>query len=347
MGRTRDEEDWAVEAAHAELLKRVCDREDVAVAPEDVVVVDHGARVPAGRVLAMPLFADSETVGALYLERGAGRAWFSREETELASAASAQIPLALELARTLADRDRVHARLRRAQNMEAVGDLAEHLAGEFEEVLASVDRALAKLEDDAVQLGEGGRYAADVIAESSRRAARLHNELVAFSRRKDVEPSVIDARRTVRDLVPMIRQLVGSEITIEVRCDDGPIWVEADQASLEDALVSLIVNARDAMQAGGKVVVALGKRSVDDAATAQIESRVRIAVEDTGCGIPSEALEKIFEPFYTTKEAAGARGLGLSSAYGFVRRCGGYIDVQSAVGIGSTFSIDLPAGRLG
>ena len=233
-----------------------------------------------------------------------------------------------------------------AQKMQAVGQLAGGVAHDFNNVLTAIlgysDLLLAnhRPTDPAFQ---------DImqIKQNANRAAGLVRQLLAFSRRQTLRPEVLQLADVVAELQNMMRRLVGEKIEIDVRHGRDLWLVKADLNQLEQVVINLVVNARDAMPGGGRILVRTRNMSADDtrafdeAAMAPADF-VMIEIEDTGAGIPPDVLPKIFEPFFTTKEVGKGTGLGLSMVYGIIKQTGGFIFCDSTVGAGTTFRILLP-----
>jgi len=233
---------------------------------------------------------------------------------------------------------RSEEQLRQAMKMEAVGRLAGGVAHDFNNLLTSVlghaDLALNALEptdslhDDLLQIKAAGT-----------RAAALTQQLLAFSRKQVLEPRVVDINAVVTSLARMLRRTIGEDIELVTRLSAGIGVVRADPVQLEQVLLNLAVNARDAMPAGGRLTIETSSVRLAGGAV------VRVRVEDTGVGMSDEVRAHLFEPFFTTKEVGKGTGLGLATAYGIVQQSGGTITVHSSPGRGSTFVIDLPQVR--
>jgi two-component system cell cycle sensor histidine kinase/response regulator CckA len=186
------------------------------------------------------------------------------------------------------------------------------------------------------------------INQNANRAASLVGQLLAFSRKQTLEPEVIDLRDSVGELTHLLNRLVGERITLSLSNDPALTPIRADRRQLDQVIMNLVVNARDAMPEGGEVRVEtrmlhLSEVMRRDQAVVPPGSYVTIRVRDQGHGIPADKLNRIFEPFFTTKRAGEGTGLGLSMAYGIIKQTGGYIFVDSAVGAGTTFTIYIPA----
>ncbi len=235
---------------------------------------------------------------------------------------------------------------RQAQKMEAIGHLTGGVAHDFNNVLQIIKANLDLLERDlagnpqAVQRLRHARVSAD-------RGATLTRHLLAFARRQPLEPIAVSLSRLVGDMAQLLRRTLGETIEIETVAAGGVWNTLVDPSQLENALVNLAVNARDAMPDGGKLTIELGNATLDDAyASANIEAvpgqYVLLAVTDTGGGMPPEVAMRAFEPFFTTKPEGKGTGLGLSMVYGFVKQSGGHIKIYSEAGQGTTIRIYLP-----
>jgi PAS domain S-box-containing protein len=236
---------------------------------------------------------------------------------------------------------RTEEALRQSQKMEAVGQLTGGIAHDFNNLLTIIRSAADFLRRRDLDEARRERYI-DAVAETADRAARLTGQLLAFARRQPLELEVFDAGERVRALGDMIRPLVGAPFRVEIETPPEPLYVEADLAQFETAVVNLAINARDAMGEDG--VLKLSARAAERApAGAEGPAEwVLVEVADTGCGIPASVIPKIFEPFFTTKEVGKGTGLGLSQVFGFAKQAGGEVEVWSQPGEGARFSIFLP-----
>ncbi|MBA3938479.1 MAG: response regulator [Planctomycetes bacterium] len=229
-------------------------------------------------------------------------------------------------------------RLRQAQKMEAVGQLAGGIAHDFNNLLTVIS-GYGEIHLASIAVGDPRRVQVEHILAAAGRAARLTRQLLAFSRRQVLLPRLVDLNVLVRDLYRMLRRLLDTRIAVELQLCDQPCIVHADPSQLEQVLLNLAVNARDAMPDGGTLTLATARR---DAIPDQPGDWVRLSVRDTGIGMDAETRGRIFEPFFTTKEVGKGTGLGLATVYGIVMQSGGHIGVDSAPGAGAAFTILLP-----
>jgi PAS domain S-box-containing protein len=240
----------------------------------------------------------------------------------------------------------MEAQLRQAQKMEAVGQLTGGIAHDFNNLLAVI---LANLEMLAEGSGDADdiREWAEVAMEATDRGASLTQRLLAFSRKQSLRPEALNPRVLFESMLELLRRTLGEAVDIQV-AGDSDLWlVEVDPSQLENALLNLAINARDAMPGGGQLTVNTSNVKIDDDfASDQIETApgdyVVVSVSDTGMGMPPEVVDHVFEPFFTTKDAGEGSGLGLSMVYGFVVQSGGNIHVYSEEGLGTTIRIYLP-----
>tara|TARA_Y100000294_G_scaffold177667_1_gene204082 strand:- start:1623 stop:3317 length:1695 start_codon:yes stop_codon:yes gene_type:complete len=237
----------------------------------------------------------------------------------------------------------------RSQKMEAIGQLTGGVAHDFNNLLAIV---LGQSELMQYRQGKGDqRGAIDVIVRAAKRGAELTQRLLAFSRQQMLDPKIIDIDDLLPGIVALLRRTLGETIEVETG-DTSELWhCEVDPGQLENALLNLAINARDAMPDGGKLTIEASNAVVEDSAVSAEPdvspgSYVVLAVSDQGHGIASDHLEHVFEPFFTTKEVGSGSGLGLSMVYGFAQQSGGHATVTSEVGKGTTVKIYLPRAAL-
>jgi len=255
-------------------------------------------------------------------------------------------PCVLAITRDVTEVRRLEAQFRQAQKMEAVGRLAGGMAHDFNNIL-SVIVGYSDLSLDLVAPGSPvNRYLAQ-IKKASNQAALLTRQLLAFSRKQVVFPKILDLNDVVHNMADMLQRMVGEDVAISFRPTTPIGSVRADPGQLEQVLMNLMVNARDAMPSGGKVFIETGHAELDEHYVSQhpgslAGQQVVLVVSDTGCGIDESIKSKIFEPFFTTKGVGQGTGLGLSTVYGIVKQSGGYIFVYSEPGKGTTFKIYFP-----
>ncbi|XVU22382.1 hybrid sensor histidine kinase/response regulator [Actinoplanes sp. CA-054009] len=247
-----------------------------------------------------------------------------------------------------ADRARMEAQLQRAQRLEGLGQLAGGVAHDFNNLIAVIANYATFIAEAAADSGLTEIAGdAEQISKAAQRGADLTHQLLAFARREVVRPRPLDINDVVTDIEQMLRRSIGEHIALSVRLSPGLPSVTADPGQLDQVLVNLAVNARDAMPRGGELTLETEVLDVDDDyASGRPHLRtgryVRLRVSDTGTGMPPEVIERAFEPFYTTKPAGKGTGLGLATVYGIVTAAGGDLNVYSEPGMGTTFTILLP-----
>ncbi len=243
-------------------------------------------------------------------------------------------------------RQNLEAQFVQAQKMEAVGRLAGGVAHDFNNQLFVITSMAEMLER---KLGPDSPHRRDlgVILQSARRSAELTRQLLAFSRKQAIQPRVMSLNEAVRGVESMLRRLIGENIQLRLELSPNPSPVNVDQGLLEQAIVNLAVNARDAMPRGGRLTLATSNRRFEETHTGlhgRVEpgSYVLLSVSDTGVGMSQRTLAHVFEPFFTTKDRDKGTGLGLSSVYGFVKQSGGEVLAESEEGAGATFTLCFP-----
>jgi two-component system, cell cycle sensor histidine kinase and response regulator CckA len=231
----------------------------------------------------------------------------------------------------------LEAQLRQSQKMEAIGQLAAGVAHDFNNILTIMQGLVRKLDytEDRVETLQQ-------LFDTTERAAAFTRQLLAFSRRQIMQPRVIDVRAVATGISKMLQRLIGEDIVLTVHNPPTLPAIEADPSMIEQVLLNLAVNARDAMPQGGQLIIMTDEVSIVDSPSTE-RSYVRIRVQDTGCGMSESVKSRIFEPFFTTKEVGKGTGLGLATVFGIVKQHYGAVEVESDLGRGTIFSVLLPA----
>jgi len=237
-------------------------------------------------------------------------------------------------------------KLNQAQKMEAIGRLAGGIAHDFNNILQVIGGYCEVLRERLPDESPLKKEIAE-IARAAQRATTLTAQLLAFSRKQVLRPQVVNTRELVRSMEKMLARVIGEDVELQTFIDSATGNLLADPGQIEQVLLNLAVNARDAMPSGGKLTIETANRTFDEVYVrehpgARAGQYVRIAVSDTGVGMNPETLMQIFEPFFTTKEKGKGTGLGLSTVYGIVKQSEGYINCYSELGKGTTFTIYLP-----
>jgi signal transduction histidine kinase/ActR/RegA family two-component response regulator len=259
----------------------------------------------------------------------------------------------LLLAAIMAERDDaltkrliLEEQLRHSQKMEAVGRLAGGIAHDFNNLLTAII-GYTEIVLTSLDPKDERRADAEEIGRAAMRAADLTRQMLAFSRRQVLQPKIIDLNTALSKVEPMLRRVIGEDIVMTVTGKATNAFVRVDPGQVEQVVMNLVVNARDAMPQGGRLTVETADAVLDDAALADSPDArpgayVMLSVTDTGTGMAPEVRARIFEPYFTTKDVGKGTGLGLSTAYGIVRQSEGHISVSSEIGLGTTFRIYLP-----
>ncbi|TPG49293.1 response regulator [Roseomonas nepalensis] len=247
----------------------------------------------------------------------------------------------------IAERERVEDALRQSQKMEAVGQLTGGLAHDFNNLLTGITGSLELLQTRVAQgrIKDVDRYV-NAAQGAAKRAAALTHRLLAFSRRQTLDPKPTDVNRLVAGMEELVRRTMGPAVSVEPVAAGGLWTTLVDPSQLENALLNLCINARDAMPGGGKLVIETGNRWLDERAARERElppgQYVTLCVSDDGTGMPAEVIARAFDPFFTTKPIGMGTGLGLSMIYGFARQSGGQARIYSEVGQGTMICLYLP-----
>ena len=253
----------------------------------------------------------------------------------------------MRVAEAIAERKQAEEALRQSQKMEAVGQLTGGIAHDFNNLLTGIIGSLELLQVTAAQgrTTEIDRYVAAAQG-ASKRAAALTHRLLAFSRRQTLDPKPTDVNRLVIGMEELIRRTVGPQITVEVVTAGGLWSTLIDASQLENALLNLCINARDAMPEGGRITIETANKWLDERAAKDRDlppgQYLSLCVTDTGTGMTPDVIARAFDPFFTTKPIGQGTGLGLSMVYGFVRQSGGQVRIYSEVGHGTTMCLYLP-----
>jgi PAS domain S-box-containing protein len=285
---------------------------------------------------------------------GTGRVWthVKKDGTRIeVEGASNEIrflghPARLVLASDVSERRRFEAQLIAAQKMEAVGQLAGGIAHDFNNLLTLI-LGFGDLLGEELGADHTGLVSLEQIRQAGKRAAELTRQLLTFSRKQVVQPRVVDLNEALKVIERLIRPLIGEDVELIIRLAPGLGRVRADPGQLEQALLNLAVNARDAMPSGGRLVLETADRELDEAYArlhpgVEPGRYVMIAVADSGHGMDEATLARVFEPFFTTKQPGKGTGLGLATVHGIVGQSQGHVTVESEPGRGTTFRIFLP-----
>ncbi|MCK5796365.1 MAG: PAS domain S-box protein [Deltaproteobacteria bacterium] len=265
-------------------------------------------------------------------------------------------PIILSVARDItarkalkAEQDRLRKNLGRSQKMEALGRLAGGVAHDFNNILCAI-MGNATLTLDDLPRTDPLREPLEEIATAAERAANLTHQLLTFSRKQAVAPQVLDLKTTLDRIHPMLSRLIAEDITLKLVTPTEVGRIRADPSQIEQIILNLVINARDAMPRGGEILIEIGDVSPEEAHCPnphelRADACVRLAVRDTGTGMSPEVLARIFEPFFSTKEKEKGTGLGLATVYGIVQQSDGHIEVSSVLGQGTTVEVYFPQVR--
>jgi signal transduction histidine kinase/ActR/RegA family two-component response regulator len=341
-------------SAGEELTEAACPRFFQSIAESDVIaaydaVADTRTAELRGRYLephgissmmSVAIRSQGSTVGVLSCaHQGPRRRWMPDEQAYALAVANLLSAIIAQV-----ERQRLEQQLRQSQKLEAVGQLAGGVAHDFNNILTVVLGRTEEVADDR-RLPPELLEAIAEIAQNAQRATALTRQLLAFSRRQAIQAVDVDINVVVGHLTRMLNRILGEDIVVIFQYSPRPAFVRADPGMIEQVLLNLVVNARDAMPLGGQLVVetsiAVGAAR-PGRASQPMESWVCLRVTDNGSGIAAEYLPHIFEPFFTTKDVGKGTGLGLATSYGIVQQHGGWIEVDSAVNSGTTFRVFFP-----
>jgi PAS domain S-box-containing protein len=263
--------------------------------------------------------------------------------------AAGEIVGASAIARDITSEKRAEGMLRQSQKMEAIGRLAGGVAHDFNNVLGIINSCAEFLRDRIDASAEPSLYVEN-IGKAVDRGRALTKQLLAFSRTSSIQPRILDLNERLREISKLLRPLLGDDVEIMIAPKTNSAVVEADPGQLDQVVVNLAVNARDAMPRGGKFILETSAINFDETFSEQEQAvpagkYILLAVSDTGTGMDEATVARIFEPFFTTKEAGKGTGLGLATVYGIVKQSAGHILVYSELGHGTTFKIYLPSAE--
>lgn len=274
------------------------------------------------------------------------RSYFIPHTSRQSAAETEQVVGCFVLGEDLTEYRQAQMALNQAQKLKAVGQLTGGVAHDFNNLLTIILGNLAMLEEGLRDHPEL-RKSAHTALNAARRGADLTRRLLAFSRQQTLQPRLVSPSQQLREIAELLHRALGAAITLETVAE-ATVWnVRVDPGQLTNAVLNLAINARDAMPSGGRLRIEVANVTLDAAAAARypgviLGDYVRLAVEDSGCGMTPEVIEQAFEPFFTTKALGAGTGLGLSMVYGFVKQSGGQVRIRSQVGLGTTVELYLP-----
>ena len=305
-------------------------------------VVDHGIRAFA----AFPVRLRGGICGAFGIGSGEEE-FFKAEEVRLLQEISDDISFALGRMDEQEQKLQVEDQFRQAQKLEGIGQLAGGVAHDFNNILAAI-MMQAQLTEASGEIPESVAQEMLEIQRACERGSNLTRQLLLFSRKQAMQRQDIDLNESVRNITKMLRRIIGENVSIRLYLHNHPLWTHADAGMLDQVLLNLAINARDAMGLHGILTIESYEKEIDEQ-RARINPDARpgryvcLAVSDTGCGISPDVLPHIFEPFFTTKVQGKGTGLGLATVFGIVKQHEGWIEVRTEIGTGTTFEIFLPA----
>jgi PAS domain S-box-containing protein len=313
---------------------------------------DAHAMTPIRSWMGVPLVFGDRLIGMITLDKREP-GFYNESHVPVAESFAAQAAIAMEHARLYAaarqeldERKRIEAELRQAQKMEAVGRLAGGIAHDFNNLLGVI---LGYTELASLRIGADSpaQSKLEQVRKAAERAAALTGQLLAFSRKQVLVPEVLDLASVVTEMSTMLHRVIGEDTTLVPVLHEGLGAVRADRSQISQAILNLVVNARDAMPRGGRLVIEarnvdVSKEDAEAHRDVTPGAYVVLSVSDTGVGMGQEVLSHVFEPFFTTKEQGKGTGLGLAMVYGLLQQSGGHVTVESEVDRGTTFRLYLP-----
>lgn len=325
-------------SGHAEILT------DVEADHRHLSIVDTTTGYTTRQMIVVPLKRwNGAPLGVLeILNKKEGL--FTKDDGDILAILSALATAVIEQMRTMETLRQSEAQLREAQKMEAIGALAGGIAHDFNN-LVTVIMGYSEMLLSAPFDEERWRRDLAQVREAGQRAAGLTRQLLAFSRRQVLRPTIVEVNEAILGMAGMLQQLVGEDIQVVANLDSFSRNIEIDRSQLEQIIMNLAVNARDAMEHGGRLEFQTENKHVSEASRLPVSPGhyVVVTVSDTGCGMDPLIQSQVFEPFFTTKPLGKGTGLGLSTVYGIVRQSGGTITIRSEIGKGTVFTIYLPA----
>lgn len=338
--------DLEVEWANAAMLNRIgWSLEDLAGCAVDDLPLEASMVAPIAQQVREVLATGVRRETEQFVTTSAGDAWIDLRVAPERNAAG-EVTHAMVIARDVTARRQLASHLAQAERLDSIGKLAGHIAHDFNNLLTAI---IGNAEIALRTLEPHDRAVTDVtkILDVARRASSLTKQLLSFARRQSAATRVIDVRAFIEEAMPLLRRVAGEHVRLDVSLDPATPRVRFDPTQLEQVLVNLAANARDAMPSGGTLTIATRLDVVEPAASASTGrapgNYLALTVTDTGIGMAADVRERIFEPFFSTKHGQGGTGLGLPVAYGAVRQHGGVIEVESAEHQGATFRIYVPA----
>ena len=295
-----------------------------------------GDRYEALEFLAEAVRAGNRSVPAEWRMRARGGGWVSVETIATGQLDDPDIQGIVLNSRNVTERKRFEAQLRQSQRLESVGQMAGGIAHDFNNYL-SVIRGYARFVIDGLPADSPLRSDAEEVARAAERATELTNQLLVFSRRDVVASRVLDLAEVLHGITSLLERTLGEDVTLSVSVEDPLNRVAADPSQMEQVLVNLAINARDAMPGGGRLSIELANE------LARGKRLVRLTVRDSGHGMTAEVMERAFEPFYSTKPRDQGSGLGLATVYGIVTQAKGRVEIDSSPGDGLAVNVLLPA----